>query len=138
MKKFLIFSILLITSISFNVFATERVTIYATVWWNPLPILSEVNPASNPIFMPKDSLQLFRVLVDFRWETFPDWVNYTITASNWSVSVNNWNLINEWYITFYYRSPSISWSPVLYNNEITIALTTGTWIVSRSISVYVY
>lgn len=108
--------------------------------WDALPpVIRNVSPSSDPIFLREDTLQSFSVDIEFVDDDFDDEVTYTIASDEWSNNNRTWTISSDGTINFYYRAPMVEdVDQSLLDEEITITLSNSQDYTKRTIWVYVY
>ncbi len=116
----------------------DEVDVSAVVLWDdPLsPLIRNVSPSSDPIFLRQNSLQSFSFDVEFIDDDFDGEVVYTIISDKWSNNNRTWTISTDGTINFYYRAPEDDSG--LLEKEITITLNNSQEYRKRTIWVYVY
>jgi len=137
------FFLLLIISLwyySYNTLADEAVNVFAVVSWTwNVPIILQTIPSFDPIVIKRNSIQNFSLKIQ---DLDSASVTYTITSFSWSNFPINWTLTDApnllagtAYLNFTYFSPNSKKT----DETITITLNDGaTWIVSKTLNLYVY
>ena len=108
--------------------------------WDALPpVIRNVSPSSDPIFLREDTLQSFSVDIEFVDDYFADEVLYTIASDEWANNNRTWTISSDGTINFYYSAPMVEdVDQSLLDEEITITLSNSQDYTKRTIWVYVY
>ncbi|UFX83499.1 hypothetical protein [Candidatus Absconditicoccus praedator] len=103
------------------------------------PVIRNVSPSSDPIFLREDTLQSFSVDIEFVDDDFDDEVTYTIASDEGSNNNRTGTISSDGTINFYYRAPMVEdVDQSLLDEEITITLSNSQDYTKRTIGVYVY